>query len=135
MQDTFTQEAFGAAPEPAPHVVIVLARCSRREASFGMRFEETLPGQWVVDWAFPVRESAAQREGYDRATIQGVFRMSAAYPGCPHCEWREFVRCGCGRVGCYDGESLIYSCPWCLQSGTVGTGGGGISRLEAGEDV
>lgn len=121
--------------EPSPHVVIVLARCSRREASFGMRFEETLPDRWVVDWAFPVRETAARREGYDRAAIQGVFTLGATYPGCPHCEWRNFVRCACGHVGCYDGENLVYTCPWCLRTGQVHSGGGGITRLEAGEDV
>lgn len=122
-------------PEPLLHVVIVLARCSRREASFGIRYEETLPDHWVADWAFPMRETAARREGYDRAVIQGTFKCSPAYPGCPYCEWPEYVRCACGRVGCYDGENLIYTCPWCATTGQVRTGGGGISRLEAGEDA
>lgn len=129
------QDLYETLAEPMPRVVIVLARCSRREASFGMRLEETLPDQWVVDWAFPVREGEARREGYDRAVVQGVFLLGKTYPGCPHCEWRDFVRCGCGRVGCYDGQNLAYTCPWCLRTGRVGTGGGGISRLEAGGDV
>ena len=57
----------------SPKVVIVTARCSQTRQSFGIRFEEKGLGQWSADWAFAVTEDAAQREGYDRGMISGVF--------------------------------------------------------------
>ena len=69
-----------------PKVVIIMARCSHSKQSFGIRLEEKLTSQWMADWAFPIKEVAAKREGYDKSEIAGSFSVDDAYPGCPHCK-------------------------------------------------
>jgi hypothetical protein len=96
-----------------PHVVIVLARCSRSRQGFGIRFEEMQQRQWVADWAFALRETTARKEGYDRGEIAGAFAFAAVYPGCPYCGVRGIFKCGCGKVACWDGETRTVGCPWC----------------------
>jgi hypothetical protein len=76
-------------------VVIVMAKCSHSKQSYGIRFEQKLPHQWVADWAFAIKEAAAKREGYDRSEIMGSFSFDAAYPGCPHCESPGIFKCSC----------------------------------------
>lgn len=116
-----------------PHVMIVLARCSRRAegAAFGMRFEEKQRGYWEADWAFAIKETSAKREGYDRGKISGHFLFATAYPGCPHCGTKCIFQCGCGKVGCWDGESKTVTCPWCKCRTELR---GDIESLDAGGD-
>lgn len=103
-----------------PNVVVVLARCQPHRQPFGVRFEEKRPGRWVADWAFPIKEAAAQREGYHQTSVQGAFGYDADYPGCPHCFNRKLVRCAtCGRILCYDGKEGRLTCPWCGAAGRV----------------
>ena len=102
-----------------PNVVIVMARCSRGEGSFGIRFEEKALGEWIGDWAFAMKEASAKREGYDRGEIRGGLAFEAGYPGCPHCESQGIFKCGCGKVACWDGESPTVTCPWCASSGEL----------------
>ena len=66
-----------------PKVLIVLGRCEQRKDLFGMRFEMLEHGRWAANWAFAIREQAAQREHYDSTTITGSIEIAAAYPGCP----------------------------------------------------
>ena len=110
-------------------VVIVMARCQRNRQAFGIRFEQS-GGQWIGDWAFALKESAAKREGYDRSRIAGEFGFAATYPGCPHCRNPEIVRCGCGKVACWDTAPSVV-CPWCGVASRVE---GVIEALEAGGD-
>lgn len=116
---------------PLSNVVIVLARCRRTGHSFGIRVEEKFPGQWKADWAFPIKENVARKEGYGRSEIRGSFSLDDAYPGCPHCTAKPFARCGCGKVACWDGESQTITCPWCGSRGTIS---GQIDRLTGGGD-
>lgn len=113
-------------------VVIVLSRCSRSKAAFGMRIERRPNSVWATTWAFAIKESAAKREGYDKSKIGGSFTTDPDYPGCPHCRAGNFYLCGsCSRVACWDGESHTVTCPWCDRSGQLS---GEISSLEAGSD-
>jgi hypothetical protein len=114
----------------SPQVVIVTCRCSRSRQGFGIRFEEVQPCQWVADWAFAVPDTTASKEGYDRNGIAGAFSLANAYPGCPHCRTRSIFRCGCGKVGCWDGVSYVI-CPWCGARGEVR---GSIECLGGGSD-
>ncbi len=102
-----------------PHVVIVLARCRHTRRPFAVRFEEKRPGLWLADWAFAIQEGRAQREGYDRTTIEGRFGFDADFPGCPHCYARRLVKHRCGKLLCYDEKGGTLTCPWCGVSGTV----------------
>lgn len=127
-----------------PKVVIVLAKCSQSLQPFGIRFEEKARERsfslfpslkngtmWMGDWAFSIRENSARREGYTSSEIKGIFGFALRYPGCPHCKGRSIARCSCGKVGCWDGVSEIFECPWC---GFVGKLSGQIERLNAGGD-
>jgi hypothetical protein len=115
-----------------PKVVIVMAKCSHSKQSYGIRFEQKLPHQWVGDWAFAIKEAAAKREGYDRSEIAGIFSFDAAYPGCPHCEASGIFKCSCGRVACWDGERQTVTCPWCGNRSDIA---GEIESLSAGKDL
>ncbi len=113
------------------NVVIVTGICALGKSGFGIRLEETGRGNWIADWAFSIRSGTAKREGYDKSTISGSFRFSDQFPGCPHCKSRSFVKCACGSVVCYDGESSTFRCPVCGISGAIG---GDVKNLSAGED-
>ena len=114
-----------------PNVVIVMARCSKTHQAYGMRFEEITPGNWLLDWAFAMKEDASRKEGYDQSTIAGGFGLDEEYPGCPHCGAGSLVKCGCGKVGCWDQKSDTFTCPWCHSTGRIG---GTIDSLSAGGD-
>ena len=100
-------------------VVVVLARCSRTLQGFGIRFEQANAGQWSANWSFAIKLNSAKREGYDREAITGGFQFDPAYPGCPHCRAANVFKCGCGKVGCWDGESRTVTCPWCRSGGEL----------------
>lgn len=114
------------------NVVIVMARCSRDKLSFGIRLEEKSPRQWTADWAFAVKETLAKKEGYGRNEIRGAFLLDGAYPGCPYCKVKGFVKCGCGKVACWDSERTTVTCPWCGDTSAIG---GQIEGLAAGGDA
>lgn len=115
-----------------PNVVIVMARCNHNRQPFGSRFEEKARGQWLADWAFALKETAARKEGYDRNEIVGVFGFDRAYPGCPHCHAISLFKCGCGRVACWDGDRNSVTCPWC---GSIGKVSGPVHSLNGGDDL
>lgn len=114
------------------NVVVVLARCVRSKEHFGIRLEEKEEDKWVADWAFAVKERYAKKEGYDKEEIMGVFAIDAVYPGCPHCQSKLLVKCGCGRVACWDGEKRLITCPWCGAKSEIA---GVVDRLSAMEDI
>lgn len=114
-----------------PYVMIMTARCRATRQLFGPRFEEVQAGSWVADWAFVLNETVSRREGYDRATITGQFGFDAAYPGCPYCGATSLVKCGCGKVSCWDQQDRTVTCPWCGDRGEIR---GTIESLDAGGD-
>lgn len=117
-----------------PNVVIVMSRCSRHRESYGIRLEEISRGMWSADWAFPVKETIAKKEGYDRSEIKGIFIVADEYPGCPYCKNKGIILCGCDKVSCYDNRSPIASCAWCGTKGQIGVGSG-VTGLKAGGDL
>ncbi len=95
------------------NVVIVLAKCRSFRQSFGIRFEEKSTSHWVADWAFPIQDKKAHKEGYGQNEVRGSFGLDSVYPGCPHCHTLGFFKCSCGKVACWDGETRVVTCPWC----------------------
>lgn len=72
-----------------------------------------------------------------KAKLLAVFRYSLddAYPGCPYCEQKSFIKCGgslfsrCNKVSCSSGEQgSTYTCPWC---GTKAQISGYIENMSA----
>lgn len=114
-----------------PKAFIVISKCSQSNQSFGIRFEEKSRGQWLADWAFSIKESMARREGYDRTEISGSFGLDSIYPSCPLCKNPSIVKCGCGKVSCWDGENQTVMCLWCKRKSRVG---GQINSLDVGKD-
>ncbi|GAB2618144.1 hypothetical protein Aab01nite_31790 [Paractinoplanes abujensis] len=116
-----------------PNVVAMISRCSTARQPFGIRLEETGRRNWMVTWAFPVKESTAGKEGYDRSSIDGSFSTTDDYPGCTSCGATSLVLCNnCSKLGCWRGDQRVYTCPWCGSSGVVE---GEITSLQAGRDV
>lgn len=93
--------------------VILLQRCSRTKRTFANRVEERSPGKWYKTWAFPIKDSRAKNEGYDKSRINGILYSTEEYPGCPDCGCRTSVHCGtCNRLTCWHGETEM-TCQWC----------------------
>jgi hypothetical protein len=114
------------------HAVVVMARCNRENASFGIRFEEDAQKNWVGTWAFPVKISSGQREEYEKNSIKGSVSFTEDYPGCPYCKARNIVLCGtCKKVSCYNNSDIRTVCPHCKKSNIVS---GHISQLDSGTD-
>jgi DNA-directed RNA polymerase subunit RPC12/RpoP len=110
---------------------VILAKCGVHTSAFGIRVEER-GNEWVSTWAFPIDESKAKREGYDKTKITVSFIPTDDYPGCPHCGSKDLIQCGCGRMICRrEGMTFansekksekkqerktddhIFRCPWC----------------------
>ena len=49
--------------------VIVLAKCGESHKTYGMRAERHGKDNWLITWAFPIKETSAKREGYDLSLI------------------------------------------------------------------
>ena len=113
--------------ENMPNVKVVMARCSARNKSFGIRLEEVTPGNWLADWAFDIKNKQARKEGYHENVVTGEFAFATNYPGCPHCGRDSLVRCVCETVFCWDGDHHKVKCPVCGRKGKIGTP---ISRLK-----
>jgi len=114
------------------NVVIILAKCNNFNKTFGIRMEESDGTVWKGTWAFPIKESTAHKEKYDKNTIHGSINFDPSYPGCPFCEAKNIFLCNnCNSVSCYDGKSKIVTCPTCHNRGRVE---GFIERLNAGQD-
>ena len=114
-------------------VSIVISRCSREKRCFGIRFEQTRHDIWGATWAFPIKESAAKKEGYNKTELKGGFELKeGAYPGCPHCGAYSIFQCGkCGKTSCWDAESRTVTCPWCSNEILIE---GYIEKLGASSD-
>ena len=114
-----------------PNVVVVMAYCSSSGESFGIRLEEVSTGKWAGDWAFAVKETKAEKEGYHKNTVTGEFTFSEEYPGCPYCGKTAAVYCNCETTSCWDGVSKEIKCPKCGRKGEVQ---GLVSKLRTGTD-
>lgn len=91
---------------------VMLCRCGQSGRLYGIRIEER-NNDWVMTWAFPLKEDIAKREGYDSIRVHGSFRAVDDYPGCPFCHTNGFIVCGkCGKISCYNNEELS-KCEWC----------------------
>ena len=111
-------------------VAIVVARCCRTRAEFGMRYER-FESTWVADWAFLLKPGTAKREGYENTQLNGTFQFGNNYPGCPAGKSPSAFVCECGKLGCWDGEASVVTCPWCDRKLTLG---GEVQSLHASRD-
>ena len=94
--------------------VIVLCKCPTNHKTFGMRAEKIGNSHWNINWAFPIKDDAAKREGYDKSTIGGIIEYDALYPGCPYCSGSNFVLCGrCAHLCCNTFDNGLFTCEWC----------------------
>lgn len=106
--------------EKANEAVVVLAKCGSNHKIYGMRTEKVGVDQWLFTWAFPIKESSAKREQYDKTTVNGSIGFSDEYPGCPYCGGRNITVCSCGHIGCTIIKNGIYTCEWCGSQGEIG---------------
>lgn len=113
--------------------VIVLAKCGQSHKTYGMRAEGRGRDNWLVTWAFPIKESSAKREGYDKTTIKGNIQFTDDYPGCPFCGGTELTVCSCGHLGCSIVKNGVYTCEWCGTQGQIGAYSG--EAIAAGMDL
>ncbi|MEU5692309.1 hypothetical protein [Actinosynnema sp. NPDC020468] len=91
---------------------VVLARCGRDSALYGLRVEQR-PDAWYVTWAFALDEKRASGEKYGAADISGLLLTADDFPGCPRCKVDSFVKCGlCGRFTCWRAGERRWRCRW-----------------------
>ncbi len=95
---------------------VMLAKCAAHEKLFGIRIEKR-GTDWVRTWAFPIDESRAERERFDRTEISGSLEPADGYPGCPYCKSNFLVQCSCGKMICCEAPSgdkkFSVQCGWC----------------------
>lgn len=115
-----------------PKIAFIVGRCGKNKQYFGIRLEEKSRGMWFANRVYSVSETVAKREGHNKSKIAGSFATDLSYPGCPHCRAKGILKCGCGKVACWDGESRTFVCPWCGGKGEVR---GQIESLHAGDDL
>ena len=95
---------------------IILVKCLKAKKTFGMRVQKMNDGDWWRTWAFKIKESNAQSEGYDKNKVVGNLYSTEEYPGCPHCGTHGFVQCHkCKKLTCWDGETSL-KCQWCGET-------------------
>lgn len=114
--------------------VIMLCKCGHSHQTYGLRTEKLAKNHWRVNWAFPIRESAAKNEGYDKTSVKGNIEFTNEYPGCPYCGSHEMTLCtSCGHLTCTHPISGIQTCEWCGNQGELGDFGGDLA-ITAGMD-
>lgn len=115
--------------------VIILCKCGRQHKTFGIRTELVGKGRWEMNWAFPIKEAAAGREGYDKTVIKGSINIADSFPGCPYCEGKDYILCSsCGHLSCQLLHGGLFTCEWCGNTGVIG-GYGGEAQIAAGTDA
>ena len=60
--------------------VVLIAKCGESHKTYGMRLEKTGHDRWLTTWAFPIKESSAKREGYDKVQVKGDISFADDYP-------------------------------------------------------
>ena len=114
--------------------VVVLCKCGEVHKTYGIRAEKKAANSWLFTWAFPIKESSAKREGYDKTSIGGNIERSSEYPGCPYCGGKGFVHCGkCGKLSCWDEEEVLFSCHHCGHTGEIGMSADEFDDIKAGD--
>ena len=101
---------------------VALCKCGKVHKAYGVRFEKVGKKHWKYTWAFPIKESTAKHEGYDKTSIVGVIEPTNDYPGCPYCWAQSFVICNCGKLNCDNTSGLggLFTCEWCGTTGKLG---------------
>lgn len=113
---------------------VLIARCRRDAALFGLRVEER-PNSWYVTWTFNIDETSAQREKYAETTINGTIRVDPGVAACARCHADSFVKCNlCDRLSCWVGGDPEWFCKWAPCPG-FGTPSGQIQSLTAQGDL
>ena len=119
--------------EELQEALVVLSKCAEMHRTYGIRAEKVNGNHWKLTWAFPIKESSAKREGYDKSSISGNIEVSAEYPGCPYCGQKQFTVCSCGHLNCTILKNGIFTCEWCGAQGTIGDYTG--EAITAGTDL
>lgn len=114
---------------------IALCKCKEGKRAYGVRFERAGQG-WKYTWAFPLKEAAAKREGYDKTQLVGNISPDVDYPGCPFCKAKYFIICSCGKLNCNNANdpTAIFKCEWCGATGKLAGGYDG-SGFGSGGDI
>lgn len=113
--------------------VVLIAKCGESHKTYGMRLEKTGHDRWLTTWAFPIKESSAKREGYDKVQVKGDISFADDYPGCPYCGGRGLTLCSCGHLSCTILRNDIFTCEWCGTQGQIGDYSG--ETITAGTDL
>lgn len=113
--------------------VVLLSKCGEVHKTYGIRAEKVASSRWRFTWAFPIKDTSAKREGYDKTSISGNIDCADEYPGCPYCGQRNFVVCSCGHISCSVLKNGVFTCDWCGTQGTIGDYTG--DAIRAGSDV
>ena len=117
---------------PESEATVLIAKCGESHKSYGIRMEKTGTDRWLTTWAFPIKDSSAKREGYDKIQVKGDISFSDDYPGCPYCGGHGLTLCPCGHLSCTIMRSNVFTCEWCGMQGEIGNYSG--ETIVAGAD-
>lgn len=117
----------------ATEATVAICKCKETHKSYGVRFEKIADGHWKYTWAFPIKEAAAKREGYDSTIIDGTIEADDDYPGCPYCGAKYFIVCECEKLNCNIGAYGEFTCEWCGITGELVDYSG--SGIRSGGDI
>lgn len=99
--------------------MVIMASCQKTGKPFGIRTEKQ-GKDYVMNWAFTLKEGASKREGFENNKVKGNIFMDDEYPGCPHCESMSWFQCGrCAHFVCMKGDEKIVKCPDCGNEGEL----------------
>ena len=85
---------------PKKDMMVVMATCYRAKRPWGITIEKK-GRHCEFQWAFPLAQDKARREGFDRNSFSGEVQFAGEYPGCPYCGSTGFFQCGkCNAVTC-----------------------------------
>lgn len=104
---------------PILEATVIIQNCPKVNKNFAVRVEKTSHDNWQRTWSFKIDDAKIQKEHYLETKVTGSLEPTSDYPGCPHCETKEFILCGrCSKLSCYHGQEK-FTCNWCGNHSNV----------------
>ena len=102
------------------------ARCEKCGKDFHIRYDLAADNRWVMTYGLKELPRGSHSNNSDSSVDISNSRTGPQYK-CPWCGSKSYVRCGCGKITCYDGSGHS-KCAYC---GSYGEVRGGLTSVNA----